>query len=547
MTTALAAKRELARRELDRRAALEHPANLLKFVSMPDERTAETFTFQLTNPCENPANEHHEGCCWYWQRHLLDSWLDSPRAIVLKARQLGVTWLAGGLGLWQALYKPGSLVLVYRQKEADAGVIVERIWDMFQSLPPHLLNGAKVVTPAKGHRPSNKIELVFPDGKLSRIQGQASTSSAGHGETAALIIMDEFARIDAASDLMRAVQPAAGEKGKIILVSTANGRSNEETGDGNYFHYLWYNGQKYEKQFLAWWLHPDRDQDWYDNSPETVDLRWWERQEQYPNTPSEAFALPSKGWFDPDSLNYYASEAVSQPLERFDFEKTSASTARRRKDATGLISVYEYPKENTRYAIGADVATGRGRDFSAAYVVDLTSMTICAEVHGRIDPDLFAYQLHYLGRWYNTAKIAVEKGGGYGEPVIINLRDGKDGRPPYPDLYRYREWSNTKLPIRDSYGYPMTSVTRPQVINAAGAAIRDKSLPSMPAGLLDECGTFVRHDTNPSPRALDGMHDDRVMAFCITLEMYRQFGYHPDKRRPARLKSSYKHWLPLGN
>jgi len=28
-------------------------------------------------------------------------------------------------------------------------------------------------------------------------------------------------------------------------------------------------------------------------------------------------------------------------------------------------------------------------------------------------------------------------GGGYGEPVIISLRDGRKGRPHYPKLYRH--------------------------------------------------------------------------------------------------------------
>jgi hypothetical protein len=40
---------------------------------------------------------------------------------------------------------------------------------------------------------------------------------------------------------MKAVQPAAGSKGKILIISTANGRSNPETGDGNVFHWLWEN------------------------------------------------------------------------------------------------------------------------------------------------------------------------------------------------------------------------------------------------------------------------------------------------------------------
>lgn len=535
------ALRELARRELERRAAAEHPAELLRHVSMPDERTAEEFRFQF-DPCENPVNENHEGCCWYWQRLHLDDWMENQRSIDLKARQLGDTWLAGGFGLWQALYKPGSLVLVYRQKEADAGQIVERIWEMFTSLPDHLKNGVKVLVPAKGHRPSIKIEFEFPDGRISRIQGQASTSSAGHGETAALVIMDEFARIDAASDLMKAVQPAAGSKGKIIIVSTANGVSNPETGEGNYFHFLWVNEDTgFKKSFLPWWLHPDRDADWYESDPEVRGLRWYERAEQYPSDPDEAFTLTNQIYFDRDALHWYRHNASRLPLYRCTFDKVSPRSAKLAKDDAGAISVYEEPCEDREYAIGADVATGRGRDYSAAYVIDLSTMALVAEYSARIDSDRFAYQLHYLGRWYGTARIAVEMGGGFGEPVIVNLRDGKDGRPAYPNLYRYRERDRADIPERQSYGFPMTSKSRPLVISAMERAIREKSLPWMTNGLLAECHTFVTHETGTSPRAQEGTNDDRVMACAIALQMYREFGAYPDvvRRRTRRPKASY--------
>lgn len=542
MSLAQEARQEQARRELERRRCERHPAYLLDKVVMPDERTATEFRFQLLEPCSEPANEQHEGCCWFWQRFLLDEWLGSNRHIALKARQLGVTWLAGGLGLWTALYRPGSRIIIYRQKEADAGEIVERVWDMLQSLPKYLWNRAKVETPKHGARPSTMIELVFPDGKVSTIQGMASTSSAGHGKTVAMALMDEFSRIDSASDLMKAVQPAAGSKGKIIIISTANGVSNLETGEGNYFHFLWKNKDAgFQTKFLGWYCHPDRDQDWYENDPEVRGLRWYERAEQYPADEFEAFTLTNKVFFDRDALAWYAANAVAKPHYRFDFIQTAPDRARIAKSDEGRISVFKEPEREHAYAIGADVATGRGKDFSAAYVIDLTTMELCAEYHGRIAADLFSYQLHFLGRYFNTARIAVEMGGGFGEPVILNLRDGKDGRPAYPNLYRYTERDRPDQPVRKPYGFPMTQKSRPQVISGLERAIREKGLPWVSSSLLHELNTFVTHDTNPSPRAQEGTNDDLVMACAITVDLYRQYGSHPFKRRRrfSRPKPSY--------
>lgn len=516
---------------------------------MPDERTAEDFRFQF-DPCVNPANERHEGCCWYWQKLLLDEWGTTNRHLALKARQLGVTWLAGGKGLHTALYRPGSLVLVYRQKEEDAAKIIQRIWDMLNSLPQHLWNGGRVISPSRGARPYKDIELEFPDGRLSTIRGMSSSETAGHGETSALVIMDEFSRIEKAGELMKAVQPAAGSKGKIIIVSTANGRSNELTGEGNYFHWLWVNAVEagFTTRFLAWSLHPDRDQHLYDHDPEVRGLKPHERAEQYPADPHEAFTFSNRVYFDKDALGWYGANATISPLYRCRFEPVTPHNAARLKDEQGSISVYEEPQEGHTYALAADVATGRGLDYSTAYVIDLATMALAAEFRARLDVSNFTFQLHYLGKWFNNARLAVEMGGGFGEPVLIFLRDGKEGRPPYPKLYRHRVFDRTDMPIKkEAGGFPMNTKTRPLVIGGLERAIREHSFPWLTHALLAELGTFVHRETNPSPRASDGCNDDLVMACAIATELYRQFGEHPDQRRPKRVTNRHRHWLKLGN
>lgn len=526
----------LAKRELERRECSQHPAALLARAKCFDERTAEPFQFGLGDPSSG----------WYWQRELLDWWEANPRTVVLKARQLGVTWLAGGKVLHRLLYKPGSLCLVYRQKEEEAKEVVGRIWEMLHSLPRHLWNGAEVVTPSRGERPHTEIRLRFPDKRVSRLLGMTSVEASGHGKTAALILMDEFSRIDKAGEIMKAVQPAAGTKGEIIIVSTANGISGPQ-GDGNYFHYLWVNAEAagFAKKFLGWRMHPERDDVWYASSPEIIGLRPWERAEQYPDNPVEAFTFTSRGYFDQDALSWYAQYGTRQPIFRCEFISRGADRARVHPVSTGMIRVYERPQAQTDYALGADVATGRGRDYSAAYVINLSTMAIAAELHAKIDANVYAFQLHYLGRWYNTARLAIEMGGGFGEPVVIFLRDGKDGRPAYPKLYRHTISDRSDLPIKKEYGYPINTRTRPLIIENFQKAIRERAVPYLTEDLLGEMGTFVDHDTLPSPRAAGGCFDDRVMACAIVLELYRQYGHHKHRLRkqPKKPQRIYP-WQP---
>jgi hypothetical protein len=539
------------------------PAFLISHMKAPDEREASTFGFK------HLRDESLKR--WAWQRGFI-AWLHSiQRGIVLKARQLGVTWLCCAYVVWTVLFRRGSLCLIYRQKEEEAQENVTRCWRLLHSLPKHLWNGAEVITPTKGAVAKSEIALRFPSGEISRILAMTSASVSGHGKTAAVVLLDEHSRIERASEIMKAVQPAAGTKGKIFLVSTANGLSSvDEHGyvQGNAFHHFWQNAEDagFEKRFLAWDLHPDRDEDWYANSPEVRGLRSYERAEQYPANEHEAFTLTSNNFFDQDEITYYGS-VVPELLYRFDFNRKDARHASLKRSSQGQIYVYREPRAETKYAIGVDVSSGTSFDKSAASVVDLGNMEIAAEFYGLIDPDLFAFTLHYLGKHYGTGSgcsrdslIAVENQGGYGIPVVNSLRDGREGRPAYPNLYRHQMGHHVRLPTSLMYGFPMGTNNRQQVIAQIGKAVREGfesqgviGLPYMSDLLLGEARSFLKgplpgqRQTGTWPRAQDGSRDDLIMATAIALEMFRQRGEHPERQVKRRLKTKSTSWLPLGN
>jgi Terminase large subunit, T4likevirus-type, N-terminal len=516
-------KREYGRRLDERAKAMTHPAFLLDHVECVDAKTGEKFTFTL--------NDLDAG--WYWQRSVLDEWIANPLNLVLKARQIGITWLAAGYALWKLLTMPGTRALIVSINEDEAIKVVNRLFDMFNSLPEHLRFEARVTKPTRDARPTTLIEFTFPDGRISTVVGLPSTRRAGHGETATIVILDEYARHEYARDSWKATFATADNGGQILVISTANGVSNEQTGEGNFFHHLYVNAESYGifTRFLGWYLHPDRDEDWYAKNARALPAA--DRAEQFPRNPEDAFINTGECWFDMEALAWYAENALLSEENRMRFiASETGAKAKIHWASQGWVRVYAKPDLTHDYAIGADVATGRGYDYSCAYVIDLTSMALVAELYGKIDADEYAEQLHYLGRWYGNARIAIEMGGGYGEPVIISLRDGRKGRPHYPRLYRHAIADRPDMHQLSNYGFPMNSKTRPQVINQIEQAIRERTIPAMTRTLIMECRTFVRQKTLPSPRALDGSNDDRVMAFGIALELYRQYGTHPKRARP---------------
>ena len=514
----------------EREAALAHPAGLLDHVQCIDPKTGERFQFTLNDPEAG----------WYWQRGVLDQWREHPLSMVLKARQIGITWLAAGYALWKLLTMPGTRALIVSINEDEAIKVVNRLFDMYGSLPEHLRFASEIQKPTRGARPTTLIEFAFPDGRISSVVGLPSTRRAGHGETATIVLLDEYARHEYAQESWKALFPTADNGGQLVVISTANGISNEQTGEGNFFHHLWVNQETYgiDGQFLAWDLHPDRDEEWYSTHARALPAA--DRAEQFPRNPEDAFINTGECWFDLEALAWYSEHSVLQEDKRMRFIVGEyGSKAKVHYVDRGWIRVYERPNIEHDYAIGADVATGRGLDYSCAYVVDLNEMKLVAEFHGKVDADEYAEQLHYLGRWYGTARIAVEMGGGFGEPVIISLRDGRKGRPHYPKLYRHTIGDRPDNHQLVNYGFPMNQKTRPQVINQIEQAIRERTIPALPRSLIMECRTFVRQRTLPSPRAQDGSNDDRVMAFGLALEMYRLYGTHERRyRAPAKRRRS---------
>ena len=522
-------KVDYARRLNERAAAMQHPGGLLEHVECVDPKTGERFSFELEDP----------GAGWYWQRGVLDEWIGHTLSLVLKARQIGITWLAAGYMLWKLLVRPGTRGLVVSINEDEAIKVVNRIFDMFNSLPEHLRFEAQITKPSRDARPTTLIEFSFPDGRISSCVGLPSTRRAGHGETATLVLLDEYARHEYARDSWKATFPTADNGGQVLVVSTANGVSNEQTGEGNFFHHLYVNAEAYgvDVQFLPWNLHPDRDERWYETNARALPAA--DRAEQFPRTPEDAFINTGECWFDLDALAWYSENAPLVELDRIRYlpddtgQKAKVLRAGEHPEQFP-VRVYAKPNSSHEYAIGADVATGRGLDYSCAYVIDLATMELAAEFHQKIEADVFAEQLHFLGRQYGTARIAVEMGGGYGEPVIISLRDGRKGRPHYPKLYRHTIADRPDAHQLANYGFPINTKTRPQIVNQIEQAIRERSLPTLPRTLIAELRTFVRQKTLPSPRALEGCNDDRVMAFGLALEMYRLYGTHEKRvrRRP---------------
>lgn len=571
LTTAAEARR-LLRLARIREAAQDDPKALLAEIKGFDPTLQEYFGFNVPDP---ETGEWDREAPWAWQSLVVDWWMGKikkgsqqerdlaeflgwwegvdPRSrkfLILKARQLGVTWLAVAVGVWYILFRPGSNVVCYSHGEDEAKLLVQRAWLMLMSLPIELRNHVQVVYPDKAELPSQRIVLKHPDGTYSTFKALPDTQKAGHGETITFCIMDEVARMQYARSIYTAVNPAVARGGRLVMISTANGVSNLETGEGNFFHHLWITRATKGLQtvFLKWSLHPERDDEWYE--VEAMALPAMERNQQYPQNPDNAFILSGDLYFDPDALAFYRGQQ-RRPLARGQFIQTTSGEWEFRQIGGGIIEIFAMPRKGAKYGISADSATGRSQDYSVGHVLDLSSNEVVAKIRGKFDVLTFAKQLKCLGRWYvdekgYPAKIIPESTG-MGEALIQALRSTDGGMMSYPNIYQHTRKSHIDRPISDTLGMPMTTGTRPMVLERLRRWLKDQMFPFLSAGDIEELSTFIYRETNPSPRAMDGCNDDCVMSLALVLQLADLLGDKPEVLAPKvkkKWKQVYKSPVP---
>lgn len=267
---------------------------------------------------------------WPAQVDMLFSFISCNLLLILKARQLGISWLCCVYALWLCLFHRGKVVLIFSKGQDEANELLRRVTVMYMRLPEEL----KEFLPQVINQNTELIE--WSNG--SRIKSMPATRSSGRTHTASLVITDEFAYIMWAKELYTAVKPTVDAGGQLIILSTAN-------GSNNLFYELYHRTTKglgeFTFRFLSWRDRPDRDEDWYARtSSDSVQSSLM--AQEYPSSPDEAFASTGSERFLPTMLWWDACLAVLPPLGE-DEPLVLAADAGTSSDMFALVGVTRIP------------------------------------------------------------------------------------------------------------------------------------------------------------------------------------------------------------
>ena len=278
--------------------------------------------------------------------------------------------------------------------------------------------------------------------------------------------------------------------------------------------------------------------------------------QEFPTTAREAFVTTGRGVFDMDVLGKLVLESQrlqrERPAEGFHIpvqawkEKGGEKYIIEAMDEGGL-QVWERPVPNREYRIGADVSegidVGRDTDWSVAVVLSAESMDEVAMLRVKIDPDLFGWQLASLGKWYNNAKLLVERN----NHGLVTLKFLSDVHL-YPDIYSEKILDERSSRSARKLGFHTTVKSKPLIIDYLKELIREDEINIRSPKLLDELQTFVNFP-NGKMAAQSGSHDDCVMALAIACFGCKMFPAMPEWNKTINrrhMKPELKFFQPSG-
>ena len=442
------------------------------------------------------------------------------RAIILKARQQGISTYCAARVFWKTYFTPytRSVVMAHDSATSDALFNMSRnIIDNMEE-PPTL-------------QKSNAKEILFEHNKSGYRLYTAGAKEAGRGTTPTIAHLSEVAFWQFDEQILAGLFQGISQENEteVILESTANGASGEFfrlyqgaiNGDNEYVPIFlpWYITPEYRRKAPEGFELTEEEEELVENYSLDNDQLYWRRLkigesgdkkfiQEYPASAEEAFLVTGNSVFDQEIVQMYEVKAPDY-VRAFDYESSYFEDNR-----NGHLEMWKAPKFEDRFIIGADVSLGVGQDYSTAVVLN-REREVCALFRDNyIDPSVFGDILFYLGRYFNNALLAVESNS-LGIATLNRLKQMN-----YINLY-YQTKAATLLNDEGSKpGFRTTISTKPMIIGNLKRAIEEHDIDIPSDIIVSELRTYVSAE-NGSTSALAGNYDDTVMALAIAFEAYR--------------------------
>jgi len=413
---------------------------------------------------------------WPAQAWALTQLMANKLVVILKARQLGFTWLILGYALWQMLFRPAATIGIFSRTETDAGdLLAFRLKGMYDRLPAFMQCRAVLADNMSRWALSNgSVAMAFP-------------TTGGRQYTFSFLLADEADFQEDLPAFMRAVKPTIDAGGAMVLLSTT-----DKGNLGSLYKQIYRAAKRRANTwlplFLPWYARPGRTAAWYadqkrDTLANTGSLD--DLHQEYPATDTEALAPRS---LDKRILSTWIEACYVEEEPQVDVKGAPAIPG---------LQLYRPPVPGRLYVVGVDPAEGNPTsDDSALTVLDVLSGEEMAVLAGKLQPSVIASYADQIGRYYNSAGLMVERNN-HGHAVLLWLEEHSTLR---------------RLPGEDEkVGWLSNKLGKTLLYNEMADCFRDKDT------TLHSFDTYTQLASieGATLRAPAGEHDDRADSYAL--------------------------------
>ena len=309
-----------------------------------------------------------------YQKEIVEAITFNRRVTVNTSRQAGKTTTAVAVILHYVLFNDHKTVALLANKGDAAREILDRIKIAYEALPKWMQQGVVEW---------NKGSVEFENG--CKIIAGATSSSAIRGKSISFLYIDETAFVENWDEFFASVFPtiSSGKTTKILFTSTPNGL--------NHFYKTCEGAKEGKNGYIfievPWYKVPGRDEAWKKETLEGMDFDVQKFSQEF-----ECAFLGSSGTLIEGSK--LKQLVIRDPIA----------------EEYG-IRQYERAQEGHTYVCVVDVSRGKGLDYSAFQVIDVTSMPykqVCVYRDNMITPIDYAEIIFRTSKSYNEAYVLIE-------------------------------------------------------------------------------------------------------------------------------------------
>ena len=422
-----------------------------------------------------------------YQKEIVEKITNNRRVAVVTSRQAGKTTTAVAVILHYVLFNEHKTSALLANKGDAAREILDRIKIAYEALPKWLQQGVIEW---------NKGSVEFENG--CKIIAGSTSSSAIRGKSISFLYIDETAFVENWDEFFASVFPtiSSGNTTKILFTSTPNGL--------NHFYKTCVGAQEDRNGYIyvevPWQKVPGRDDKWKQETLAAMDFDQQKFSQEF-----ECAFLGSSGTLIEGSK--LKTMVDLQPIAQ-----------------TDKMKVYQQPEKDHVYVCVCDVSRGKGLDYSAFQIIDVTEMPykqVCVYKDNTITPIDYAEIIYRSIERYNEAYTLIEVND-IGEQVseVLHYEFEVETLMYTESAGRAGKRLSTGFSKNADKGIRTTKNVKSIGCNMLKMLIEQDQLIINDFQTINELSTFSRRGN--SYEAESGTHDDLVM--CLVL-----FGWMTDQ------------------